>query len=233
MTGSRWLFGSAVFLSAFLLFLVEPICGEAAFAGVGRLGSGVDYVPRLLSNGAAACAYSYAHWVSFRPRWNLYFALLFPRVRVGYGTVHANRQARGRWVRASDLDPLWRLGQHYRIAFPGAGNDEPADAGLVGASAWSAIPYRLFALIERGLFTGAGALSNGDRTAVTLQAQRVAWSCGFAVFALISAVLARKTAAVAQQYDSLNSKVVEMRISHGVTSSEALWGCFRWGQRCS
>lgn len=75
MTRLRWLFGCAVFLGAFLLFLVEPIAAKQLLPVLG--GSAAIWITCLVFfQTALLCAYFYAHWMSSRPRWILYFALL-------------------------------------------------------------------------------------------------------------------------------------------------------------
>src|SRR5246127_2174541 len=75
MTGSRWLFGSAVFLGAFLLFLVEPIAAKQLLPILG--GSAAVWITCLVFfQTALLAAYLYAHWLARRPRWFLHFALL-------------------------------------------------------------------------------------------------------------------------------------------------------------
>ena len=75
MTRSRWLFAGAVFLGAFLLFLVEPIAAKELLPVLG--GSAAVWITCLVFfQTALLCAYLYAHWMAGRPRWALYFTLL-------------------------------------------------------------------------------------------------------------------------------------------------------------
>src|SRR6185503_3184643 len=75
MTGSRWLFATAVFLGAFLLFLVEPIAAKQLVPVLG--GSAAVWITCLVFfQTSLLCAYLYAHRMSIRPRWSLYFVLL-------------------------------------------------------------------------------------------------------------------------------------------------------------
>src|SRR5579863_201371 len=76
MRRSPWLFGSAVFLGAFLLFLVEPISAKQLVPILG--GSAAVWITCLVFfQTALLVAYLCAHWMSTRPRWVLYFGLLF------------------------------------------------------------------------------------------------------------------------------------------------------------
>src|SRR5258708_6509953 len=75
MTRSRWLFAGAVFLGAFLLFLVEPIAAKQLVPVLG--GSAAVWITCLVFFQMALLgAYLYAHWMAQRPRWLLHFALL-------------------------------------------------------------------------------------------------------------------------------------------------------------
>ena len=75
MTRLRVLFGGAVFLASFLLFLVEPIAAKQLLPMLG--GSAAVWITCLVFfQTALLVAYLYAHWLARRSRWNLHFALL-------------------------------------------------------------------------------------------------------------------------------------------------------------
>src|SRR6476661_7658486 len=75
MTGSRWLFATAVFLGAFLLFLVEPIAAKELLPVLG--GSAAVWITCLVFfQTALLLAYLYAHWETRRARWNSHILLL-------------------------------------------------------------------------------------------------------------------------------------------------------------
>src|SRR3569833_324824 len=68
MTASRCLFATAVFLGAFLLFLVEPIAAKQLVPVLG--GSAAVWVTCLVFfQTALLLAYLYAHWMARRPQW--------------------------------------------------------------------------------------------------------------------------------------------------------------------
>ncbi len=196
MTGSRWLFGSAVFLSAFLLFLVEPIAAKQLLPVLG--GSAAVWITCLVFfQTALLCAYSYAHWVSFRPRWNLYFALLFLGFASAMGWCMRIGSAGGGSAHPI-LTVFGVLGSTIGLPFLVLGTTSPLMQVWWARLHGSAIPYRLFALSNVASLLALGLYPTVIEPRLTLQTQRVAWSCGFAVFALISALLAWKTRAVAQ-----------------------------------
>src|SRR3974390_2668763 len=75
LTCLRWAFASAVFLGAFLLFMVEPIAAKQLVPVLG--GSAAVWITCLVFfQTALLCAYLYAHWMARQPRWTLYFASL-------------------------------------------------------------------------------------------------------------------------------------------------------------
>jgi len=75
MPHSRFLFGAAVFLASFLLFLVEPIAAKQLLPSLG--GSAAVWITCLVFfQTALLVAYLYAHWLARRSHWMLHFALL-------------------------------------------------------------------------------------------------------------------------------------------------------------
>src|SRR5579863_2232308 len=75
MSHSRTLFAGAVFLAAFLLFLVEPIAAKQLLPILG--GSASVWITCLVFFQTALLAgYLYAHWLAQRRRQSLHAALL-------------------------------------------------------------------------------------------------------------------------------------------------------------
>jgi hypothetical protein len=75
MTRLRVLFGGAVFLASFLLFLVEPIAAKQLLPVFG--GSAAVWITCLVFfQTALLAAYLYAHWLARRSHWVLHFGLL-------------------------------------------------------------------------------------------------------------------------------------------------------------
>ena len=196
MTGSRWLFGSAVFLGAFLLFLVEPIAAKQLLPVLG--GSAAVWITCLVFfQTALLCAYLYAHWMSRRPRWNLYFALLI----LGFASALAwcLRIGSAEGAAAHPIMTVFVvLGSTIGLPFLVLGTTSPLMQVWWARLHGSGIPYRLFALSNLASLLALGLYPTVIEPRLTLEAQRIAWCCGFAVFAFITAVLAWKTRAVAK-----------------------------------
>src|SRR5580658_264490 len=75
VTRLRILFGGAVFLASFLLFLVEPIAAKQLLPVFG--GSAAVWITCLVFfQTALLVAYLYAHWLARSSSWSLHFALL-------------------------------------------------------------------------------------------------------------------------------------------------------------
>src|SRR5580704_2216425 len=75
MSHLRFLFASAVFLAAFLLFLVEPIAGRQLLPALG--GSAAVWITCLaFFQTALLLGYLYAHWLARRPSFIVHLSLL-------------------------------------------------------------------------------------------------------------------------------------------------------------
>lgn len=196
MTRSRWLFAGAVFLGAFLLFLVEPIAAKQLVPVLG--GSAAVWITCLVFfQTALLCAYLYAHWMARRPRWLVYFALLLVGFVSAIGwCVHSAGAGGGA---AHPIFTVFAvLGSTIGLPFLVLGTTSPLMqvwwARLHGAS----IPYRLFALSNLASLLALALYPTLIEPRLTLEAQRITWCAGFAVFALVSgalAFMARKTEA--------------------------------------
>jgi hypothetical protein len=188
MTGSRWLFAATVFLGAFLLFMVEPIAAKQLVPVLG--GSAAVWITCLVFfQTALLCAYLYAHWMVRQPRWIVYFGLLL----VGFATTL------GWCMRSLVLDggsnhPIFAvfavLSSTIGLPFLALGTTSPLMQVWWARLHGTAIPYRLFALSNLASLLALASYPTLIEPHLTLRAQRVAWCCGFAAFALLSGMLA-------------------------------------------
>ena len=196
MTRSRWLFGCAVFLGAFLLFLVEPIAAKQLLPVLG--GSAAVWITCLVFfQTALLCAYLYAHWMSSRPRWVVYFVLLLAGLASAVGWC-----VRGVGSGLGSAHPILTvfavLASTIGLPFLVLGTTSPLMQVWWARLHGSAIPYRLFALSNLASLLALGLYPTVIEPRLTLQAQRIAWCCGFAVFAFITGVLAWKVRTTAK-----------------------------------
>ena len=184
----RWLFGSAVFLGAFLLFLVEPIAAKQLLPVLG--GSAAVWITCLVFfQTALLYAYLYAHWTSSRPRWNLYFVLLLVGFVSAVGWCWRSAGAEGGSGHPI-LTVFAVLGSTIGLPFLVLGATSPLMQMWWARLHGSAIPYRLFALSNLASLLALAVYPTLMEPRLTLAAQRVTWCCGFAVFALITGALA-------------------------------------------
>ena len=188
MTGSRWLFAAAVFLGAFLLFLVEPIAAKQLVPVLG--GSATVWVTCLVFfQSALLCAYLYAHWMARRPRWPIYFGLLAAGLATAIGWCMRSLVLDGGSSRPI-LAVFAVLASTIGLPFLALGTTSPLMQVWWARLHGSAIPYKLFALSNLASLLALASYPTLVEPHLTLRAQRVAWCCGFAVFAAVTARLA-------------------------------------------
>ena len=207
MTRSPWLFASAVFLGAFLLFLVEPISAKQLVPVLG--GSAAVWITCLVFfQTALLVAYLCAHWMSTRPRWALYFGLLF----VGFISA-AWWSMRGMSAGGDAAHPIFTvfvaLTTTIGLPFLMLGATSPLMQVWWARLHQSAIPYRLFALSNLASLLALAVYPTLIEPHLTLESQRITWCCGFAVFASITGVLAWRARSATVSVPAENVAAVE------------------------
>ena len=185
------------FLGAFLLFMVEPIAAKQLLPVLG--GSAAVWITCLVFfQTALLCAYLYAHWMSSRPRWYLYFGLLILGFASAVGWCLRIGRAEG-----GSAYPVMTvfavLGSTIGLPFLVLGTTSPLMQVWWARLHGTAIPYRLFALSNLASLLALGLYPTVIEPRLTLQSQRIAWCCGFAVFACLTAILAWKARSVAKE----------------------------------
>jgi SAM-dependent methyltransferase len=194
VTRSRGLFAGAVFLGAFLLFLVEPIAAKELLPVLG--GSAAVWITCLVFfQTALLCAYLYAHWMARRPRWALYFTLLIVGLASAVAWCLRSLGAGGALLDGSRhpiLTVFAVLGSTIGLPFLVLGTTSPLMQVWWARLHASGIPYRLFALSNLASLLALALYPTLVEPHLTLEAQRIAWCCGFVVFACISGALAWK-----------------------------------------
>ncbi len=214
MTHSRLLFGSTVFLASFLLFLVEPIAAKQLLSVFG--GSAAVWITCLVFfQTALLVAYLYAHWLARHSRWTLHFVLL---LAAAASAVIWFSQT----ISLSPSHPVpsifWALGISIGLPFLMLGATSPLLQVWLARLETRGIPYRLFALSNLASLLAIALYPTVVEPHLTLRAQRFAWCCGFAAFALISAVLASKTckltSALPQARQEDETQIVPAPLSH-------------------
>jgi hypothetical protein len=187
----RFLFGSAVFLGSFLLFLVEPIAAKQLLPQLG--GSAAVWITCLVFfQTTLLCAYLYAHWFAHRSHWILHlFLLALATATAITWSVHSPG------IRNGSQSPVTTvfaaLGAWIGLPFLMLGATSPLMQVWWSRLQSAGIPYRLFALSNLASLLALGLYPSLIEPNLTLHAQRIAWASGFTAFALLSASLTMQT----------------------------------------
>jgi hypothetical protein len=187
----RILFGGAVFLASFLLFLVEPIAAKQLLPIFG--GSAAVWITCLVFfQTALLVAYLYAHWLAHRSHWILHLVLLLlAAASAVVWSMHAFDLSRAAQNPVSSI--FAALGLSIGLPFLMLGATSPLLQVWLARLETSGIPYRLFALSNLASLLALALYPTIIEPHLTLRAQRLVWCCGFAAFALISAILTWRT----------------------------------------
>jgi hypothetical protein len=219
MASTRWLFGVTIFLGSFLLFLVEPIAAKQLLPMLG--GSAAVWITCLVFfQTALLLAYLYAHWLARKPRWFVHFALLV--VAACAALAWALRSyGIGTGAEQPVLTVFLALSGWIGLPFLALGATSPLLQAWWTRTEAGGIPYRLFALSNLASLLALALYPSAVEPWLTLRAQRITWACGFAVFAILSALLALK--ARDAQEASVEPAEIEGETSASSLGSKLLW----------
>jgi hypothetical protein len=188
MTQVRVLFGGAVFLAAFLLFLVEPIAARQLLPVLG--GSASVWITCLVFfQTALLVGYLYAHWLAQRSRSVvlLLVVALAAASAIAWSVMHT-----GEFQNAAH--PIWTvfrvLGNYIGVPFIVLSATSPLLQVWWARSESGPIPYRLYALSNLASFLALAAYPALVEPNLTLHMQRMVWTVGFLAFALLLAAIA-------------------------------------------
>jgi len=191
MTRSRLVFGVAVFLGSFLLFLVEPIAAKQLLPILG--GSAAVWITCLVFfQTALLCAYLYAHWLSRSSRWNMHSMLL---LLAAAAAIMCAVRSYGVGIGAEHpiATVFVALSEWIGLPFLMLGATSPLLQVWWARIEASEVPYRLFALSNLASLLALALYPSLIEPHFTLQMQRIGWAFGFAVFAILSIALTWKT----------------------------------------
>ena len=183
---SRFLFGCTVFLASFLLFMVEPIAAKQLLPLFG--GSAAVWITCLVFfQTALLCAYLYAHWLTRHPQWRIHLSLIF--LAAAGAILWAFHQANVAATEHPILAIFSALSISIGLPFLMLGATSPLLQVWQAQLETSAIPYRLYALSNLASLLALAIYPTLIEPNLTLRTQRLAWTCSFAAFALLSAIL--------------------------------------------
>lgn len=208
MPSRRLLYGTTAFLSAFLLFLVEPLAAKQILPVLG--GSSAVWLTCLVFfQTALLLGYLYAHWITTGPRsLDLTFQrrthqamLSIAGVALGLGLAFGPGLS-------SSAHPVatifWSLIRTIGLPFLMLASTSPllqlwlsrseSDASGRPAPVW----FRLFALSNVGSLLALLAYPAVIEPHLTLKLQRVLWALGFCVFFILSWLVLRTQTAPAK-----------------------------------
>src|SRR5580704_1484203 len=195
MTRLRLLFAGTVFLGSFLLFLVEPIAARQLLPVLG--GSAAVWITCLVFfQTALLLGYLYAHWLSRHPQWTVHLGLLALATAAAIlfvlRTIAPNHGAD-----QPILTVFAALGVWIGLPFLMLSATSPLLQVWWAHLETGQIPYRLYALSNLASLLALGLYPTVIEPQLTLRAQRLAWCCGFALFTILSTILAVKTRSAA------------------------------------
>jgi hypothetical protein len=190
MSLTRLLYGSTIFLSAFLLFLVEPMAAKELLPALG--GSSAVWVTCLVFFQAALlCGYLYAHWLARRQLQQQRMVHLLTLAAAVLLVV---------WMGRYRMDLSHGSAHPVRSIFASLTISIGLPFLLLGSTSpllqvWSAhreggVPYRLFALSNVGSLLALVLYPTVVEPNLSLRTQRSIWVAGFVVYAILCAGLA-------------------------------------------
>ncbi len=194
MPSSRSLYGSAVFLSAFLLFLVEPMAARQLLPALG--GSSAVWLTCLVFfQTTLLLGYLYAHWLNrsdfSQRRQRLHLALLALAV-ITLATPNLLRASLTQGISHPVTTIFATLAVTIGLPFLLLASTSPLVQVWLSRNEGGSIWYRLFALSNAGSLLALAAYPTLVEPHLTLKLQRTLWACGFVVYAILCAILSRR-----------------------------------------
>jgi hypothetical protein len=191
MSRLRLFFVSVVFLASFLLFMVEPIAARQLLPILG--GSAAVWITCLVFFQTALLAgYLYAHWLARRPSLIVYLSLLLLAVATAVlWVLRSLLRENGSFHPVLTVFSVLSLS--IGLPFLVLSSTSPLLQVWWARLEDGKIPYRLYALSNAGSLLALALYPSVIEPHFTLHAQRLGWSCGFAIFAMLSTLLAVKT----------------------------------------
>jgi spermidine synthase len=192
MPASRLLYGTTVFLGAFLLFLVEPMAAKQLLPTLG--GSSAVWLTCLVFfQVTLLLGYLYAHWLTgcecLGWRRHFYLALLIgAALMLVAQRIHPIEVIGGSDHPVRTIFALLTLS--IGLPFLLLGSTSPLMQVWFLRTHGGNVPYRLFALSNAGSLLALIAYPLLVEPYLTLGLQRMLWSAGFLAYAILCGVIA-------------------------------------------
>ncbi|MGD0443191.1 MAG: fused MFS/spermidine synthase [Edaphobacter sp.] len=193
MSASRLLYGTTVFLGAFLLFLVEPIAAKQLLPILG--GSSAVWLTCLVFfQVTLLLGYLYAHWLTREgsPKWRRY--LYLGSLAFAVTLLATQRLFPANFSRDSDHPVTMifaTLTLTIGLPFLLLGATSPLLQLWFLRTHGGSVPYRLFALSNAGSLLALIAYPFVVEPNLPLKLQRTLWALGFLAYAALGTLLAR------------------------------------------
>jgi spermidine synthase len=191
MARLRVMYGGVVFLSAFLLFVVEPMAAKQLLPVLG--GSSAVWVTCLVFFQAVLLlGYLYAHWMARRGTVRVHVMLLSAAamllvMRWAFGILSQSMGIEVDFGASASEHPVstifGMLGTSIGLPFLMLGSTSPLLQVWWARREGGGVPYRLFALSNAGSLLALAAYPLVIEPHMTLAMQRDWWMVGFVVYA--------------------------------------------------
>lgn len=223
MFSPRLLYGITVFLGAFLLFLIEPIAAKQLLPMLG--GSSAVWLTCLVFfQLALLLGYLYAHWLTREPAGRhmrvLYLASLAAAVLVLAAPVRVLTTGSGSEHPVTTI--FLALSLSIGLPFLLLSSTSPLLQTWFFRTEGGAVPYRLFALSNVASLVALIAYPIVVEPHLTLKVQRMFWSIGFFVYAVLCTLPARRLKATTPS-ESLIPAAPDEQTARASTSARILW----------
>ncbi len=195
MSASRLLYGTTVFLGAFLLFLVEPMAAKQLLPVLG--GSSAVWLTCLVFfQVTLLLGYLYAHWLTRATARSDGEPTLLSSPSVAAIILLAAQGLSPSLIRNGSDHPVTTiflsLALTIGLPFLLLGATSPLLQMWFLRTEGGSIPYRLFALSNAGSLLALIAYPILVEPNLTLKHQRALWSLGFLLYAVLCILLARQ-----------------------------------------
>ncbi|HEY6376543.1 MAG TPA: fused MFS/spermidine synthase [Edaphobacter sp.] len=219
MSSSRALYATTIFLSAFLLFLVEPMAAKQLLPILG--GSSAVWLTCLVFFQLTLLAgYLYAHWLNrsefTRPRQHLHLALLTLAI-LALASTHLFHPSLSNGTAHPVTTIFASLTLSIGLPFLLLASTSPLLQVWIANADKRPVPYRLFALSNAGSLLALLAYPTLVEPHIALNHQRILWLLGFILYAVLCAVLTR------QNHPATPELTVPEQTSNTPASTKLLW----------
>ena len=210
----RFLYACTIFLSALLLFLIEPIAAKQLLPILG--GSSAVWLTSLVFfQIALLLGYLYAHWLSrtTRPRIHLILLLLALATLVIPAITPTNSTNP---VRTIFLNLTLSIGLPFLLL----ASTSPLIQVWIARTQSTAVPYRLFALSNIGSLLALFLYPTVIEPNLTLPHQRLLWTIAFTIYTILIATLTYLVSPESGQQPATNNHQL---LSSATPRQKLLW----------